>query len=60
MTSRNSAATDKALRMVSKGVKPSEAARRAGISYPGLYRALIRAGLKVKRVKTVNAVNLGE
>ena len=49
MTSRNSAATDRALRLVSKGVKPSEAARKAGISYPGLYRALIRAKMKFKR-----------
>ena len=50
MTSRNSAATDKALALVSKGVKPSEAARKCGISYPGIYRALIRAGMKTKRL----------
>ena len=51
MTSRNSAATDKALRLVARGMTPSDAARKAGIAYPTMYRAMIRAGLITKRVK---------
>ena len=51
MTSRNSAATDRALRLVARGMTPSDAARKAGIAYPTIYRAMIRAGLITKRVK---------
>lgn len=42
MTGRNSAATDRALRLVARGMTPSEAARKAGIAYPTIWRAMKR------------------
>lgn len=44
MAARQSAATDRALRMIARGVKPTLAAARAGIAYSTLYRALKRQG----------------
>ena len=46
--SRNSASMDYAIKLVRQGTSEAQAARTAGVSYPGLYRALVRAGLKKK------------
>lgn len=42
MTGKTSAATERALRLVDKGVNPHAAALKAGISPSTLYRALKR------------------
>lgn len=42
MSARQSSATDRALRLVARGVPAPEAARRAGIAYTTLWRALRR------------------
>ena len=49
--SRNSASMDYAIKLVREGSSEAQAARTAGVSYPGLYRALVRAGLKTKKRK---------
>ena len=40
MSRRQSSATERALRLVARGMKPSEAARRTGIAYTTIWRAL--------------------
>lgn len=48
MTGRNSAATDKALRLVAKGMPVAEAARKTGVSWSTIWRAQQRAGTRPK------------
>lgn len=48
MAARQSAAVDKALRLIAKGHTLAEAARRAGVSWSTLWRAQIRAGTRPK------------
>ena len=43
MSARQSAATDKALALVAKGLTPYAAAKRTGIALSTIYRALKRA-----------------
>lgn len=45
MTARQSAAMDKALRLVQRGTSASEAARAAGVDVRSVRRALRRHGL---------------
>ena len=42
MTARQSAATDKALKLYAKGLSKAAAARKAGISWVTLWRAIKR------------------
>ena len=49
MSGRQSAATDKALRMVLRGSTIAHAARKCGVSWVTIWRALKRAGIKLKR-----------
>ena len=42
MSGRQSSATDKALRLVAKGLNKAQAARKAGISWVTLHRAIKR------------------
>lgn len=46
MTRRISAATEKALRLVSQGMTPYAAAKKVGIAYSTIWRALKREGKK--------------
>lgn len=49
MGGRQSAATDKALKLVAKGLSLAAAARKAGISWTTLYRAQMRLGTRKKK-----------
>lgn len=43
MSARQSAAVDKALKLVAKGMTPYAAAKKVGIALSTIYRALLRA-----------------
>ena len=53
MTNRQSAAMDRAIRRVIRGATIAEAARKAGVDYSALWRALRRHNITLRRKENI-------